>query len=91
MHILLLLPNGTECTAELDQCYSEFKPACNKNTRIIVAKKIYQRVQAHKKATQEKAATAAAEAVEAVAAAAEEIEVVASEVEAEGEATAAAV
>ena len=32
MVILLSLPNGTECTAELDQCYSEFKPACNKNT-----------------------------------------------------------
>ena len=39
MHILLSLPNGTECTAELDQCYSEFKPACKKNTRRIVAQK----------------------------------------------------
>jgi len=25
LHILLSLPNGTECTAELDQMYSEFK------------------------------------------------------------------
>ena len=26
VHILLSLPNGTECTAELDQIYSQFKP-----------------------------------------------------------------
>ena len=90
MHILLSLPNGTECTAELDQCYSEFKPACNKNTRRIVAKKMYLRVQARKKAAQ--ARKAAAAAVDAVAAAAAEVEgeAVAAAAPEEGEAVAAA-
>ena len=49
MYILLSLPNGTECTAELDQLCSEFKPACNKNTRRIVALKMLRRVQARKR------------------------------------------
>ena len=89
MHILLSLPNGTECTAELDQCYSEFKPACNKNPRRIVAKKMYLRVQARKKAAQ---ARKAAAAVDAVAAAAAEVEgeAVAAAAPEEGEAVAAA-
>ena len=35
MHILLSLPNGTECTAELDQLYSEYKPACKTSTKRV--------------------------------------------------------
>ena len=50
MHIILSLPNGTECTAELDQLYSEFKPACNKNTRHIAGMKMLAWVDARKNA-----------------------------------------
>ena len=49
-HILLSLPNGTECTAELDQIYSTFKPATKKSTKRVAAKKMVARVEARKKA-----------------------------------------
>jgi len=47
--ILLSLPNGTECTAELDQMYSEFKGECKKSTVRVAGLKMAARVQARKK------------------------------------------
>ena len=35
MHIILSLPNGTECTAELDQLYSEYKAAYNASINCV--------------------------------------------------------
>ena len=49
-HILLSLTNGTECTADLDQMYSTFKPATKKTTKRIAAMKMVARVEARKKA-----------------------------------------
>ncbi len=38
VHILLSLPNGTSCTAEKDQLFEKFKPACSKSAlRAVVA------------------------------------------------------
>ena len=54
MHILLSLPNGTECTAELDQLYSEFKPACKASTKRVAGMKMIARVEARKKAQNNK-------------------------------------
>jgi hypothetical protein len=48
-HILLSLPNGTECTAELDQMYSEFKGECKKSTIRVAGMKMAARVRARKK------------------------------------------
>ena len=49
MHILLSLPNGTECTAEMDQLYAEFKPACQKSTVRVAGVKLAARLEARKK------------------------------------------
>ena len=49
LHILLSLPNGTECTAELDQMYSEFKGECKKSTIRVAGMKMAARVRARKK------------------------------------------
>ena len=35
VHILLSLPNGTSCTAEMDQLFEKFKPACSKSALRI--------------------------------------------------------
>ncbi len=35
VHILLSLPNGTLCTAEMDQLFEKIKPACSKSTLRI--------------------------------------------------------
>jgi hypothetical protein len=43
VHILLLLPNGISCTAEMDQLLEKFKPACSKSALLIAAKKIHAR------------------------------------------------
>ena len=40
MHILLSLPNGTECTTELDQLYGEFKPACKDSNKRVAGMKM---------------------------------------------------
>ena len=37
VHILLSLPNGTSCTAEMDQLFEKFKPACSKSALRIAA------------------------------------------------------
>ena len=51
MHILLSLPNGTECTAELDQIYgNNFKNDCKKATIRVAGMKMAARVDARKKA-----------------------------------------
>ncbi len=49
MHILLSLPNGTECQAELDQMFSEFKPQCQRSTIQVAGMKMAARVMARKK------------------------------------------
>ena len=49
--ILLSLPNGTECQAELDQMFSEFKPRCKKSTVRVAGMKMAARVAARKKST----------------------------------------
>ena len=46
VHIILSLPNGTECTAELDQMFSIFKPACKKSTMRVAGVKMAARVNA---------------------------------------------
>ena len=48
-HIGLGLPNGTECTQEMDQGYAQFKPACFESTLRVAAKKMAARVTARKK------------------------------------------
>ena len=50
MHIILTLLNGTECTTELDQMYSTFKPATKKITKQVAAIKMVYCVEATKKA-----------------------------------------
>ena len=57
-HILLSLPNGTESTAELDQMYTKFKPACKRSTKRIAAMKMIARVEARKKEAEKLAADA---------------------------------
>ena len=52
MHILLSLPNGTECTAKLDQMYTEYKRDCKKSTVRVAGIKMAARVQARKKSKQ---------------------------------------
>ena len=49
VHILLSLPNGTECTAELDQIYSQFKPGTKKSIKRFADMKMVARVEARKK------------------------------------------
>ena len=48
VHILLSLPNGTSCTAEMDQLFKKFKPACSKNALCITAKKMQVRFEVRK-------------------------------------------
>ena len=48
VHILLSLPNGTACTAEMDQLFEKFKPACSKAALRIAAKKMHARFEARK-------------------------------------------
>ena len=48
--IILSLPNGKECTAELDQMYSTFKPATKKSTKRVAATKMVACVEAKKNA-----------------------------------------
>jgi hypothetical protein len=47
-HIMLLLPNGMACTAEMDQLFEKFKPACSKNALHIAAKKMQVRFEVRK-------------------------------------------
>ncbi len=49
VHILLGLPNKTECTQEMDQGFTELKPACDKSTIQVAAKKMAACVAARKK------------------------------------------
>ena len=35
VYILLSLPNGTSCTAEMDQMYEKFKPACKRVLSVL--------------------------------------------------------
>ena len=50
--ILLSLPNGTECQAELDQMYSEFKPRCKASAIRVAGIKMAARVKARKESTE---------------------------------------
>ena len=50
VHIIPSLPNGTDCTSELDQMYSTFKPSTKKSTKRVAAMKMVARVEARKKA-----------------------------------------
>jgi hypothetical protein len=51
VHILLSLPNGTSCTAEMDQLFEKFKPACSKSALRVASKKMQKRMLARKKST----------------------------------------
>jgi hypothetical protein len=53
VHILLSLPNGTSCTAEMDQQFKKFKPACSKSALRVASKKMQKRMLARKKSTGE--------------------------------------
>jgi hypothetical protein len=53
VHILLLLSNGTSCTAEMDQQFEKFKPACSKSALCVASKKMQKRMLARKKSTGE--------------------------------------
>ena len=44
VYILLSLPNGTECQAELDQMFSEFQPWCKRSAIRIVGMKMKSRL-----------------------------------------------
>jgi len=45
VHILLSLPNATSCTAEMDQLFEKFKPACSKSALRVASKKMQRRMQ----------------------------------------------
>ncbi len=45
MHILLSLPNATACTAEMDQLFERFKPACGKSALRVASKKMQKRME----------------------------------------------
>ncbi len=51
VHIILSLPNGTACMAEMDQLFEKFKPACGKSALWIAAKKIHARYNARQNFT----------------------------------------
>ena len=51
VHILLSLPNGTACTAEMDQLFTSFKQRCDTSTLRVAGKKIAARLAARKKET----------------------------------------
>ncbi len=40
---MLSLPNGTACTAEMDQLFEKFKRACSEQACWICAKKMHER------------------------------------------------
>jgi hypothetical protein len=44
VHILLSLPNATACTAEMDQLFERFKPACGKSALRVASKKMQMRM-----------------------------------------------
>ncbi len=48
VHNLLGLPNGTKNTQEMDQGFTEFKPATDKSTVRVAARKMAKRVEARK-------------------------------------------
>ncbi len=45
VHILLSLPNATACTAEMDQLFEMFKPACGKSALRVASKKMQKRME----------------------------------------------
>jgi hypothetical protein len=45
VHILLSLPNATACTAEMDQLFERFKPACGKSALRVASKKMQKRME----------------------------------------------
>jgi len=51
VHILLLLPNRTSCTAEMVQLFEKFKPACSKRALRVASKKMQKRMLVRKKST----------------------------------------
>jgi len=50
VYIILSLPNGTECQAELDQMFSDFQPKCKRSAIRIVGMKIKSRLEELKRA-----------------------------------------
>ena len=50
VYILLSLPNGTECQAELDQMFSDFQPRCKRSAIRIVGMKMKSRLDALRRA-----------------------------------------
>ena len=48
VHILLSLPNGTACTAEMDQLFTSFKQRCDTSTLRVAGKKMAARTAARK-------------------------------------------
>ena len=53
VHILLLLPNGTAATTEMDQLYSKFKPRCKVSMIRVAGAKMAKRSAARKKHAEE--------------------------------------
>jgi hypothetical protein len=45
VHIFLPLPSGTSCTAEMDQLFEKFKPACLKSALRVASKKMKLRME----------------------------------------------
>ena len=45
VHIVLSLPSATSCTAEMDQLFKHFKPACSKSALRVASKKMQLRMQ----------------------------------------------
>jgi len=45
VHILLSLLNATACTAEMDQLFERFKPACGKSALCVASKKMQKRME----------------------------------------------
>jgi hypothetical protein len=45
VHILLSLPNATASTAEMDNFFEKFKPACAKRALCLAAKKMQMRME----------------------------------------------
>jgi len=50
VYILLSLPNGIECQAELDQMFSDFQPRCKRSAIRIVGMKMKSRLDALRRA-----------------------------------------
>ena len=67
VHILLLLPNGTSSTAEIDQLHLLFKPRCSKSTYQVVGKKMAACTAAQKKREEARKKRAAVNQAAAVA------------------------